>query len=233
MFKNTVLKALGDDVIERLKLRPVTFAVQHELEYPGTPIDKIYFVEEGMASMTVTFYDGTQVEVGMFGCESIIGISALMGTKQSLNRAYTQIAGKGYSSPVEQARREFARGEVFQMLALRYVQVQLVQSMQSAACNARHNFEQRLARWLLICADRAHSETFEMSQEYMAQMLGTTRSTISIAAGKLKELRLVEYTRGVVRIINPAGLENVACECYRVIKYHLDNYDGFDSRVVS
>jgi len=84
MFKNTVLKALGDDVIERLKLRPVTFAVERELEYPGTPIDKIYFVEEGMASMTVTFYDGTQVEVGMFGCESIIGISALMGTKQSL-----------------------------------------------------------------------------------------------------------------------------------------------------
>jgi CRP-like cAMP-binding protein len=233
MFKNTVLKALGADVIERLKLRAVNFEAEHELEYPGKPIERIYFVEEGMASMTVTFEDSTQVEVGMFGYESIIGISALMGTKQSLNRAYTQIVGKGFASPMELARLEFTRGGMFQLLALRYVQAQLVQAMQSAACNAHHNFEQRLARWLLLCSDRAHSETFAMSQEYLSQMLGTTRSTVSIAAQKLKELDLVEYKRGIVRIIDMDGLERRACECYRVIKNHLDNYAEFDGGLVA
>jgi len=122
--------------------------------------------------MTTTFKDESQVEVGMFGYESVIGVSALMGTKKSLNRVYTQIAGHGYSCHVEDARREFRLGGYFQSLVLRYVQAQLVQAMQSAGCNAKHNFEQRLARWLLLCADRAHIDTFKISHEFLADMLG-------------------------------------------------------------
>jgi CRP-like cAMP-binding protein len=233
MYQNTVLRALAPDVVERLHLRPVTFELEHEIEFPGKPIERIYFLESGMASMTTTFEDGSQVEVGMFGYESIIGISALMGTKQSLNRVYTQIPGNGYASPMELARLEFTRGGAFQLLALRYVQAQLVTAMQSAACNASHSFEQRLARWLLICADRAHVEEFQISQEYLTQMLGTTRSTVSIAETSLKRARLIEYTRGLVRILDPAGLEAKACECYRVIKNHLDNYAEFDSGIAA
>src|ERR1035437_604767 len=161
-FKNALLKALDAEVIARLHLRPVTFELEHELEFPGNSIDNLFFVEEGMASMTTTFKNGSQVEVGMFGYESVIGVSALMGTKRSLNRVYTQIAGNGYSSPVEVAREEFGLGGSFQPLALRYVQAQLLQALQSAGCNAAHDFEQRLARWLLICADRAHCNTFKM-----------------------------------------------------------------------
>jgi CRP-like cAMP-binding protein len=232
-YKNTVLKALGSDVIERLRLRPVAFELEHEIEFPGKPVAHIFFVETGMASITTTFLDGSQVEVGMFGYESIIGISALMGTKQSLNRVYTQIEGDGYSSPVELARLEFGRGGIFQLLALRYVQAQLILAMQSAGCNARHNCEQRLARWLLICSDRAQSEEFRLSQEYLSQMLGQTRSTISITETGLREAGLIDYTRGVVKILDPAGLEAKACECYRVIKNHLDNYAEFDSGIVA
>ena len=142
-FKNTLLNALDREIVERLRLRPVNFELKHEIENPGDPIDNLYFLEEGMASMTITFKDGSQVEVGMFGYESVIGVSALMGTKKSLNRVYTQIAGHGYSCHVEDARREFRLGGDFQFLALRYVQAQLVQAMQSAGCNAKHNFEQR------------------------------------------------------------------------------------------
>jgi len=228
MYTNTVLRALAADVIERLRLRPVKFEVGHELEFPGKPIDHLWFVEAGMASLTATFRDGVQVEVGMFGFESIIGVSALMGTKRSLNRVYTQIAGTGFVAPLELARLEFARGGTFQMLALRYVQAQLVQAMQSAGCNARHNFEQRLARWLLICADRARTDTFALSQEYLTDMLGTTRSTVSIAASALKAAGLIDYIRGTVRILDASTLESHACECYRVIKDHLDNYADFD-----
>jgi CRP-like cAMP-binding protein len=231
-YKNTVLKALDRDVLQRLALRPITFELEHEIEFPGQAIEHVFFVEVGMASMTTTFRDGSQVEVGMFGYESIIGVSALMGTKRSLNRVYTQIAGSGYSSPIEVARTEFNRGGRFNLLALRYVQAQLVQAIQSAGCNATHSLEQRLARWLLICADRAHSNTFKMSHEYLSAMLGSTRSTVSLTAALLKQQKLIDYTRGVIRIHDAIGLEKRACECYHVIKDHLDNYAEFDSGVL-
>jgi len=230
-FKNTLLKALDGDIIERLRLQPVKFELKHEIEYPGDPIDRLYFLEEGMASMTATFKDGSQVEVGMFGYESVIGVSALMGTRKSLNRVYTQIAGHGYSCHVEDARREFRLGGYFQLLALRYVQAQLVQAMQTAGCNAKHNFEQRLARWLLICADRAHVDTFRISHEFLADMLGGRRPTISTTAAILKRKGLIEYTRGEIRILDVPGLTKTSCECYLIIKHHLDNYAEFDTAI--
>jgi CRP-like cAMP-binding protein len=230
-FKNTLLKALDGDIIERLRLQPVKFELKHEIENPGDPIDHLYFLEEGMASMTTTFKDGSQVEVGMFGYESVIGVSALMGTKKSLNRVYTQIAGHGYTCQIEDARREFRLGGYFHFLALRYVQAQLVQAMQSAGCNAKHNFEQRLARWLLICADRAHVDTFNISHEFLADMLGVRRPTVSTTAAILKRKGLIEYTRGEIRILDAPGLTKTACECYRIIKDYLDNYAKFDTSI--
>jgi CRP-like cAMP-binding protein len=232
-FKNTILKALDGDIIRRLDLQPVQFELMHEIEYPGSPIDRLFFVEEGMASMTTTFGDGAQVEVGMFGYESIIGVSALMGTKKSLNRIYTQIAGHGYFCRVEAARKEFDLCGEFQKLALRYVQAQLVLAMQSAGCNARHNFEQRLARWLLICADRAHTNAFKMSHEFLRDMLGGGRPTVTTTAGVLKEKGLIEYSRGQIQILDVPGLRKVACECYRVIKRHLDSYTEFDTGITA
>lgn len=104
-FKNSLLRNLGLQVIQRLCLQPVTFELLREIEFPGNPVANLFFVEEGMASMTTTFGDGSQVEVGMFGYESVIGVSALMGTKRSLNRVYTQIAGHGYSCSTEVARK--------------------------------------------------------------------------------------------------------------------------------
>lgn len=228
-YKNLLLQRLRKDCLARLNLRPVDFEIGHEIEYPGKPIDHLFFVEEGMASLTTTFMDGSQVEVGMFGYESVIGVSALMGTKRSLNRIYTQIAGHGYSCPTEAASREFQLGGLFQDLALRYVQTQLVQAMQSAGCNAKHEIDQRLARWLLLCADRAHSNTFKMSQEYLADMLGSSRPTVTVAAGNLRAKGLIEYTRGTIHIPDPQRLEAAACECYQVIKRHLGNYAEFDT----
>jgi CRP-like cAMP-binding protein len=232
-FKNSVLRNLSIADVQRLSLQPVTFELLHEIEFPGSPIEHLIFVEEGMASMTTTFGDGSQVEVGMFGYESVIGVSALMGTKRSLNRVYTQIPGHGFSSPVETARREFLRGGAFQNLALRYVQAQLLQATQSAGCNAKHNVEQRLARWLLLCADRAHSASYDLSQDFLADMLGSSRPTVTLAAGILKEEKLIDYSRGVIRILDTKRLEKRACECYCIIKNHLDNYTEFDSGITA
>jgi CRP-like cAMP-binding protein len=232
-YKNTLLKDLDGEIIERLRLHSVKFELKHEIENPGGPIDCLYFLEEGMASMTTTFKDESQVEVGMFGYESVIGVSALMGTKTSLNRVYTQIAGYGYNCRVEDARREFRLGGQFQSLALRYVQAQLVQAMQSAGCNAKHSFEQRLARWLLLCADRANIDTFKISQEFLADMLGVRRPTVSTAAGILKRKGLIEYTRGEIRILDVPGLTKASCECYLIIKDYLDNYTKFDTAITA
>jgi len=159
----------------------------------------------------------------------LIGVSALMGTKQSLNRVYTQIAGWGYRCRFETAVAEFGRCGPFQRLALRYVQAQLVQCAQSAGCNAEHSNEQRLARWLLICADRVHSDQFKMSQEFLSHMLGSTRPTVTLAAGRLKEERLITYRRAEIAIVDRKGLEKRACECYGVIKQHLDDFAAFDT----
>ena len=233
IYRNTLLKAFSREIQDRLHLQPVEFELNHEIEFPGRSIDHLYFVEDGMASQTTTFQDGSQVEVGMFGFESVIGVSALMGTRRSLNRVYTQIAGCGYSTTVAAARREFALGAHFQRLCLSYVQAQLVQTMQSAGCNAKHEIDQRLCRWLLLCADRAHATTFRMPHEFLADMLGSTRPTVTHAAITLKDLGLIRYSRGVIHLLDVPGLEARSCECYQVIKDHLDNYAEFDSNAIA
>lgn len=228
-FKNTLLQHLEPDSLERLALQPVDLPLQHDLEKPGEPIHHLFFLEKGIGSMTTCFENGSQVETSMFGYESVIGISALMGTKHSLNRIFMQLDGRGYASPVRAAREEFKRGGRFQQLALGYVQIQLVLSTQNAACNAMHTYEQRLARWLLICYDRADQNHLEMAQEFVSQMLGSTRSTVSIAAAALKAKGLIDYRRGSIHLLDLKGLEAEACECYRVVRSHLESFAEFDT----
>jgi CRP-like cAMP-binding protein len=223
LFTNKVLDSLDDGTIARLRLRPVALELRQEIASVGSKIDELVFIEEGMCSMTASFEDGSEVEVSIFGYESVIGLSALMGSKHSLNRVYMQLPGRGFSSPLKAASKEFGLCGRFQHLALRNVQAQLTQSMQYAGCNAKHNIKQRLARWLLICADRARSDSFSISHAFLADMLGSTRPTVSVAAGALKGRRLIEYSRGAVSILDRKGLERKACECYRVVREQLDN----------
>ena len=228
-FRNKLLQHLAPITIDRLDLTRVELEVEHEIEYPGSQIDHIFFIEDGVGSMTSTFQDGSQIEVGLFGYESVIGVSALMGTTRSLNRIYMQIGGWGYMTRMECARAEFGLGGDFQRLALRYVQVQLTQATQSAACNAKHDVEQRLSRWLLLCADRSRSRTFSISQQFLAEMLGVARESVSVIAGQLRRDGLIEYKRGEIYIPSIEALEKRACECYGVLKEHLENYTQFDA----
>lgn len=228
-FKNTLLQHLSSETITRLRLSRVELALRQDLEVPGRHIESIFFVEEGIGSMTTVFRDGFEVEVSMFGYESAVGISALMGTKQSLNRVFMQLSGYGFASPVSAANAEFARHGEFHRLALRYVQAQLTQATQSAACNVHHNHEQRLARWILICSDRARQDVLALSQEFLADMLGSARPTVTATARILKSQGLITYSRGTLRILDRRGLEEQACECYQVVKNHLENFADFDT----
>jgi len=231
-FKNTILRHLPASVIENLHLTPVPLPVGRSLEAIGGAIRNLYFVEEGVGSMTTTFKDGSEAEVSMFGYESVIGISALMGTKHSLNRIYMQIEGRGFACPIEYARQEFRLCGEFQHLCLRYVQMQLTQLAQSAGCGVKHSVDQRMARWLLITSDRAGSDTLKFSQEFLASMLGSRRTSISLAAHRFKLAGLVDYRHGTIQLLNKAGLRESSCECYNVVKEHLDNYIEFDAGFV-
>ena len=176
-YQNKVLQHMPPDMIARLHLRRVELPARHEIEVPGEDIDNLIFLEEGIGSMTTAFENGVQVETSMFGYESIIGVSALMGVKHSLNRIFMQLAGYGYACSVQDAKAEFEKNGIFERLALRYVQAQLTLATQNAACNSTHTYEQRLARWLLICSDRAKRDSLDMAQEFLSEMLGSTRST--------------------------------------------------------
>lgn len=228
-FFNTLLAHLSPDVIERLHLRKVELPLRQDLEVPGRQIKNLYFVEQGIGSMTTVFEDGFEVEVSMFGYESAVGISALMGTKHSLNRVFMQLPGHGFASDLRSADQEFARHGEFHRLALRYVQAQLTQATQSAACNVHHNHEQRFARWILICSDRARQDTMALSQEFLAEMLGSARPTVTATARALKAKGLITYSRGTLQILDREGLERRACECYKVVKEHLENFAEFDT----
>ena len=228
-YNNTVLQHLDVATIARLELRPVELELRREMEYPGSSIDNLFFIEEGVGSMTVTLEDGSQVEAGMFGHESVVGVSALMGVRRSLNRVYMQVAGRGFATCTDVAVKEFRRGGEFHDLALRCVQAQLTQSTQTAACNAKHTVEQRLARWLLVCADRANKPDFAISQEFLADLLGISRPSVSIAAGLLKHKGVIDYRRGEIHLLDAKRLEAVACECYGVVREHLANLAEFDT----
>ena len=230
-FRNLILQRLDGEAIDRLHLQRVDLPVNREIEFPGKRIGHVFFIEEGIASMTATFHDGFQVEIALAGSEAVLGSSCMMGTRRSLNRVYMQIGGYGFSSQMALATQEFKRGERFHNLTLRYVQAQFIQSAQTAACNAHHTVEQRMARWLLLCSDRVGDRVLPLSHEYMADMLGVTRSSVTVVAGHLQELKLIHYTRGKIKLIDLPGLEALSCECYRVVRDHLhslaDNDETF------
>ena len=150
-----------------------------------------------------------------------------MGVRRSLNPIFMLLEGFGYACPAEVARAEFEHSGLFRRLALRYVQMQLTLSTQNAACNATHTYEQRLARWLLICSDRAASDNLDLAQDFVSEMLGSTRSTISIAAAHLKAKGLIDYHRGKIILLKKVELEEEACECYRVVRDHLESVREF------
>ena len=217
VYRNTLLRTLSPEIIQRLHLNPVTLPLRFDIENPGNEIHHIIFLEDGIASMTATFFDGTQVELGVLGFESVLCASALLGTQISLNRVYMQIAGRGFTSPTASARREFALHGEFHNLVLRSNQADFLQTAQTAGCNARHTVEERLSRWLLLCADRIESPTLNLPHEHIASMLGCNRSTVTVAAGDLQRSGLIKYSRSKIQLLDRPGLEDRACECYRTL----------------
>jgi len=183
----------------------------------GQIVANAYFLEDGIASIVMTTEDGKTVEAGIVGRCGMVGIPVLLGTQSMPGRTFIQIPGSGFRIPAEIVSGEFERPGEFRRGLLRYLQAQLVQTSQTAACNRVHDIEQRLARWLLLCRDRMDSDDLCLTQEFVGQMLGAPRTTVTLVVGLLQKVGLIDSSRGHILILNRTGLEDIACECYRVI----------------
>lgn len=171
-----------------------------------------------MVSFVHATQSGATTQVGLVGNEGVLGLALLLGAKSLPDGAIVQIAGEALRSRGEVVADEFWRGGTFQHLLLRYLQTLMTQISQTAVCNQMHSVEQRLCRWLLLCLDRVESDELTMTQEFLAGMLGDRRESVTLAAGNLQSLSLIQYARGRVSVLDRAGLEARACECYQVVR---------------
>lgn len=218
---NVILCSLPDKEFSLLRphLEPVDLPQYLILEEPGQKIEYAHFVDQGMTSLVALSRDGRSVEVGIVGKEGMVGMSLIAGLRQGTFRAIMQMTGSGVR----------VRSDVFQDVLLsaptlrselsRFALMHGMQVAQIAACNRLHEVEQRLARWLLMCQDRFDRQALPLTHEFLAQMLGTGRPSVSLAAGALENAGLIENLRGSVKILNRKSLEDVACECYGVIQH--------------
>lgn len=220
-YRNMLLSSLSAKERKRLEphLLPVVLRQNQTLADAEEPVETVYFLEEGICSVVANLENGNTVEVGIIGRDSFVGLPVVLGTGSSVNRSFMQIGGSGYSIKAKALQQHFLEdsGELHQLM-LRGIQGMLVQTAQTAACNRVHELEERLSRWLLMCHERTQNDFLPITHEFLATMLGTRRSTVTVAAGMLHKSGLIEYARGHVRIINRAGLEDVTCECYRIIR---------------
>jgi CRP-like cAMP-binding protein len=219
-YKNHILASLPKAEMARLApyLSPLTLELGKTLVEPGEEITHAYFLESGLASEIVAMVDGDTVETGVTGNDGVVGIPVLLGTKSMPSRIFMQIAGSGYRIAARHLAEAYERPGMLRKLINRYFQAHLAQTSQTAACNRLHDIEERLARWLLICHDRMESDTIALTHEFLGHMLGTPRTTVTLAAGHLQKAELVDYSRGKVRIRNRQGLEKAACECYEIVR---------------
>ncbi len=222
--KNILLLAIPDR--EYNLLRPYLEVVDlnhHEiLHEQGEKIEAVYFPNDGMVSLVVTTNDGRSVEVGLVGREGFIGTPLAVGLRHGPYRAIVQISGSCARIKASILAGKIPLSPRFWMAMNRYILLQGLQMAQVAACNRLHELEERLSRWLLMCQDRVDLEVLNLTHEFLAQMLGTGRPSVSLAAGMLEKAGLIENVRGTVRICNRKKLEEVTCECYRVIQ----NFNG-------
>ncbi len=181
-----------------------------------------YFLLTGVASMVVSMTEGGSAEVGMIGGEGLIGGSALLGPAPMEADAFMQIPGAGLRVPMRVLRTLFSDDEEFRTRVLQFQQSQINIATQLSACNKLHEAEARLARWLLMTSDRARTSLLTLTQEFLAQMLGTQRTTVALVAGVLQRAGFIDYRRGALRIIDRDALTSVACDCYGVTRKILE-----------
>ena len=202
--------------------KPLDLEVKTVLFEPGKPVESVYFPFDGVISLVTPLEDGSIVEVATVGNEGAVGVPLITGGKLGV-RAICQVRGSGLDVPAAAFLTEIARNRSLRDVVDRYVPALFGQIAQAAACNRLHTNEERLSRWLLMSHDRVGVDEFSITHEFLGQMLGSRRATVTLSAGILQAAGLIRYHRGRLTIVDREGLEEVACECYAAIKSELDS----------
>jgi CRP-like cAMP-binding protein len=184
---------------------------------PDRPIEHVYFVHHGVASLMAPMKDGLPVEIATVGPEGMVGLPVFLSADRVAHRSFMQVSGQGARIAAPAFRQIIERCPTLHERLLRYTLGLLNQVGQNAACNRAHSIEERCCRWLLMTHDRVQARSFELTQEFLAQMLGVRRPSVSIAAGMLAKAGFITYVRGQMTILDRDGMEAAACECYRII----------------
>lgn len=225
--KNLILRSLPVEIYRKAEahLEFVKMPLGQTIYHPCENISHAYFPETSVISVVTYLENGSCVETGIIGNDGVSGTETVLDQDSSPREAMVQLAGDGYRMKVENFRELFSSEEIFKKLVLHYVYNFIAQISQNPACLCYHRVEQRLARWLLSFEDRAQSNELNLTQEYIAVMLGVHRPTVSKCAAKLQETGLINYNRGKITILDRPGLMKAACECYKVIKNFSDLFD--------
>jgi CRP-like cAMP-binding protein len=182
------------------------------------PIEYVYFLEHGVASIVSVLSDQTAVETATCGREGMIGIPVFLGVNSSATQALQQIPGSGWKTPADVFRKHLDDCAELRAIIGRQVQATMTLIAQNSACNRRHTVEERCVRWLLTSHDQMDRQPFELTHQFLSQMLGVRRATVTVTAGGLQQAGLITYHRGLITITNREGLENISCECYAIIR---------------
>jgi CRP-like cAMP-binding protein len=227
-IRNQLLAALPFEVASRLlaRMRPVTLTTRDSLMVPDVPVEAVYFVESGFVSLVASLEDGTQAEVGLIGREGMVGLPLVTGVDTSFVDAYVQSDGSAQRMEARAFRAALEEEPALRNLLMRYLEAMSSQVSQTAACNGRHDLEQRLARWLLMAQDRAGGDEFQITQEFLALMLCVYRPSVSVVASTLQRAGMIRYGRGHITIVDREALEATACDCYRVVKRRYERLLG-------
>jgi len=221
---NHLLASLSGSDFELLgpQLRSVELVHEAVLAEAGDPLARAYFPHSGVISLVVSLAEGEMVEVAMVGRDSVFGASAALDGGVSLHDAIVQLPGAASIIDIARLRTAAEQSVSLRNTLIRHEQVILVQAQQSAACNATHAVEARLTRWLLRARDLAGSDSLPLTQEFLAQMLGVRRNSVSLVANTLQQAGFIRYHRGHIEITNLEGLKEGCCECYGMVKAHCD-----------
>ena len=222
---NRLLISLPDDAYQRIAphLEQMSLKRGHVLHRPGQDIRDLYFPLDCLISVTVTMRDGRTAETGVVGRREVVGINAFMGGRETTQTEYViQVDGSAVRVAADPLLDEFNVNAALRQVLLRYVQAMFAQVTQNAACNGLHSMEQRLARWLLEVRDRIGTDELRLSHEFISEMLGVRRAGITGLSQRFVERGLIAQSRGLTRILDGDGLEQVSCECYRVIREEYD-----------
>lgn len=196
-------------------LQPVALALKQVVYEVGAPLEYVYFMQQGVASILTRMSNGETIEAGMIGLEGMVGLPALFGDETSDQYVLVQAPGTALRMSAAECTAAFDRSAAVRKVILRYTGALLSVGTRTAGCNTLHSLQQRTARWLLMMYDRLQSDAMPLTQEFLSTMLGTRRTRITEAAGTLQRLGLIRYARGVVTVLDHPGLSAIACECYR------------------